>query len=233
MIAHAAESSVLAAAQAAQAASSTRAAGGMTLNARATAAAAAANPAFMASLGPVGWLLIGIAGGVALLAGAYDLALESETKAAEAAKAHADHVREGTEKAVAAMMRERALLLDLNKARRDGMSFADQQNSYKSDISGMLTGANAAYGESQGVDPAAEQAHLKASLDYAERAKALNDERLAKAREYREEEITVLEEKLKQIEAQEKILASAEKQKEDRRGSTPVIPGAGWRPNVV
>jgi hypothetical protein len=201
----------LAAAQAAY----TLALAGSTLATQAfTAAVIEATAALLAFLTP--FIVIGVIIGAAILAAIaiWDALTVSESEAAEAAKQYTEAVQKGTEVAIKALQEQLKLEEELESMRRSMMSDSEQQVSLAGSRAGSAALASGLLDRSSGVDPAARKQFLEAAREASMQAAKFANEEMALAMKRRDAEVDIRQEKIKQIEAAEKALQTAQRQKQ-------------------
>lgn len=196
-------------AQAAAATTSTAAAGGMTLYARAAAVATAANTALVATFGVLLAPLVALAVVVTALAAAYDALTTSEAEAAEAARKHSQEEASRID----LHQRHADQLREIEQMRREQMDPAQRRDAAMGAADNDLRSAQYRSQRPDGGPDNRERAlaNLRGAMTDAQAALAGYKEvleaertRVALARE-------IAQAKIEEIEAQEKIIANAER----------------------
>lgn len=177
-----------------------------------TVALVEALAALVAFLAP--FVIIAAIIGAAIIAAiaVWDALTESEEEATEAAKAHAEAVQAATQKTLDAIQSQIAMEQELNKLRRERMEYDAMQASLRGDRGDLTGRAGSLYDQAIAGDPAAEKQRLEAAKELAMQAAALDNEALAAAMKQRDAQVDITREKINQIEASEKALATAQRQ---------------------
>lgn len=146
--------------------------------------------------------------------GIWDALTESEEEAKQAADEYARAVREGTQSAIDAIEGRMRREEDLNSLLRDRMSLQERQDSLARARSQSGAYAESLAGRVDGLDPNAQRPVLDSARDAAIQAIRFANEELAAATRKRDAEIEITQEKIKQIEAQERAVDTARKQQQ-------------------
>lgn len=173
-----------------------------------------ATAALLAFLAP--FIIIAAIIGAAIIAAIaiWDALTVSESEAAEAAKQYTEAVQKGTEIAIKSLQEQLKLEEELESMRRSVMSDPDQQASLAGSRARSAAAASSLLGSAGGVDPAAQKQFLEAAREAAMQAAKFANEEMALAMKRRDAEVDIRQEKIKQIEAAEKALQTAQRQKQ-------------------